>query len=291
MPAIGKSATRRFATALLCSLLAICSASPPQSAQAAPIYEATIGKIKSIAVPVGENLLVTVFPTGHPAGNAVLTQDGNRVSAGLAMFDPVSRLAFFRCEGKILTAPWLREITGDSLVSLRLSTGNSILTTSRASWVKQVNGKILPLALLKIDGIAGAVSPGCPVIDGNGKIAAVIFQSAAGHSSIFAIPADAVNHLLVDFKTHRKPMRGWTGMSFSPGIREAKVRRVIAGSPAETGGILSGDVISDIGSRPITRYADIADAFFYLSPGKPVTIGLIRSGKSMRLEILPVLRR
>jgi S1-C subfamily serine protease len=62
-------------------------------------------------------------------------------------------------------------------------------------------------------------------------------------------------------------------------------------SPSATAGIQEGDVLVSIGSRQISDYADAANAFFYLVPGKQVQVKLKRGDLLLELNLTPLAPR
>lgn len=68
--------------------------------------------------------------------------------------------------------------------------------------------------------------------------------------------------------------------------RPPVVGSVVAGSPAERGGLRPGDLLTSVGGRRVTTWEQ-----FYLHIGtrarRPVTLGLLREGREMTVEVVP----
>jgi serine protease Do len=56
-------------------------------------------------------------------------------------------------------------------------------------------------------------------------------------------------------------------------------------SPADEAGVLMGDILTRLGSRPISRTADLDDAAAELEAGKSVPARLIRGGSPLFIGI------
>jgi S1-C subfamily serine protease len=60
-----------------------------------------------------------------------------------------------------------------------------------------------------------------------------------------------------------------------PGLKLTGVR---PGSPADVGGLLAGDVIVELGGRPVKDLYTYSDALYAHQPGELVQIGYLRGG-------------
>jgi S1-C subfamily serine protease len=156
-----------------------------------------------------------------------------------------------------------------------------------SGWVKQVGGKILPLALLRVD-FEGLVPPrGTPLWDSSGKVAALVFQESGTGNTAYAIPAEAVNRVRGDVCNGGHLVRGWIGFSLRADNPSPQIVRVLAGSPAASAGIKPGDVLLQVGDRQINDYADAVNAFFYLVPGRAVGVKILRGGSALAFKLTP----
>ena len=245
---------------------------------------------ESTAVPVDGNSLLVAVVTGGADPQNPKVQVGNRaVTAKVIGHDPVSRLQFLQiADGSSPKSPeWLGD-SGDSIGAtlIAMAPGGPVKCRT-TGWQKQVGGKILPLALLKVT-FGGAVPPaGTPLMDDAGRVAAIVFQDAGAGNTGYAIPAEAVRRVQRDICNGGHLIRGWLGLSLRSESQSPQVFRVLANSPASAAGILPGDVLTSIGSRQITDYADAANAFFYLIPGQPVKVKLLRGVEQLEFPLTP----
>ena len=67
-----------------------------------------------------------------------------------------------------------------------------------------------------------------------------------------------------------------------PGLRLTGIR---AGSPAEKGGLLAGDVIVEFGGRAVTDLQSYSDALYAHKPGDVVKVVYVRDGKKLETTI------
>jgi S1-C subfamily serine protease len=245
---------------------------------------------QATAVPInGESLLVSVVAAGADANRATVRLGNNSVPVQMIGFDPVSRLGFYKVGGNVVPKPleW-RDDAGPPIGSnLRAMTSAGMLNCRSTGWVKQVGRNILPLALLRVNFDRPVPGPGTPLLDDEGRVAAIIFQDSGTGNTGYAIPAEAVHRVRRDICGGGRLVRGWLGLSLLAESQSPQIVRVLPNSPAAAVGIKQADVLLSVGSRQISDYADAANAFFYLIPGQPVRVKLLRGVDQLEFTLTP----
>jgi hypothetical protein len=244
---------------------------------------------ESTAVPLDASLLVAVVASGADPAAAKVMLGSRLVSGKLLGFDPVSRLQFIRTDGTVplKRADWSAEVGGNLNSELTALTATGPEGCRASGWVKQVGGKVLPFALLRVVFVKSVPATGTPLQDQAGRVVAILFQNAEAANTAYAIPCEAVRRVQRDVAEGGSLKRGWLGLALLAEAQAPTVVRVIENSPAAEAGILPGDLLVKIGARRITDYADAANAFFYLIPGQEVKVNLLRRGKSMEFTLIP----
>jgi S1-C subfamily serine protease len=244
--------------------------------------------VSSAAFVVGDGRhVVSVALSGMTAEKGKVFSDRRLLPAELFL-DPVSRLVVFRLNGPpgkaMALAPataWVRGAT------VRVSGGGS---GTCAGWEKRYEGKILPLALLKIDYSGTPPMPGTPLTDPSGRVVAVAHQPT-GNRSGYAISADVVKRVVEDIQRSGRVAQGWIGLHLMPQVSVPRITRVQEGSPAAAAGVKAGDVLVEIGGRRTADYADAVNAFYFLRPGTTTPVRIKRGDRDVELSIVPVERR
>jgi len=242
------------------------------------------------AVPVnGDSILVSVVAAGCNAANPAMSLGNNPVATKVIGYDPVSRLGFYKVNGNIPLKPteWLEETGGSIGSPLHALAPSGTVKCRCTGWVKQVGGKILPLALLRVAFEQAVPPPGTPLCDEAGRVVAIVFQESGNGNTGYAIPSEAVHRVRRDVGSGGPLVRGWLGLSLRAENQSPQVVRVIANSPAASAGILPADVLLSVGTRQITDYADAANAFFYLVPGQAVRVKLLRGVEQLEFTLTP----
>lgn len=213
----------------------------------------------------------------------------------LVAYDPVSRLSLIRVplqEGRVVDAAELGS-------ALDLKIGDPVYTSiekesepSRIiSWASEYNGQPLPLELLRLHHPAEQKpSIGHPFFDSAGRLVGINYRKATefGNGS-FVFPVEAIKRLLGATVEEGIVQRSWFGVELLASDPFAVVQGVRVASPAAKAGILKGDILLQIGSRPVQRYSDAINAFYYLREGKAEKVRFIRGTSVEIVEVTPEL--
>jgi serine protease Do len=144
---------------------------------------------------------------------------------------------------------------------------------------------------------------GGPLINSRGKVVgintAIFSGNAGGNIGIgFAVPVNLARDILGELKTNGKVTRGWLGVmvqKLTPDLAEAfqlnatrgaLVGNVIAGSPADKGGIERGDVIVGFAGKDVANMEALPKLVAAIRPGDEVKVDVIRKGEKKRLNIV-----
>ena len=65
------------------------------------------------------------------------------------------------------------------------------------------------------------------------------------------------------------------------------VESVRPASPAQKAGLKNGDVILSIGGLPVSEYAEVVDAFYYLIAGEKKKFKVLRGTEIKEFEVIP----
>jgi len=288
----GRLAAAKPVAALLFVLAAIPGLQAAEPLLMVEFPALTGGKsCQAALVPLADPpLLVTVVPPGaNPLRPSALTEAA-KPTLQVIGHDPVSRLGFLEIRGSNARAAsqWLKSARGAVGASLIASTASGPIPCKITGPVKQVGGKILPFALLKVDFQGAVPPPGTPLTDSRKRVAGIVFQAADGdrHSG-YAIPAEAVHRVRRDICNGGVLRRARLGLTLSAQNATPRIVRVLPGSPAAAAGIRPDDVLLQVGGRGTRAYADVPDAFFYLIPGEQAPITVQRGSQRLELEITP----
>ena len=244
----------------------------------------------SMAVPLDHGaMLVAVVAVGADPASPKLQLGSRLVPVKMIGHDPVSRLEFMQVDGgeSLKEIPWCDEVGANATASLNTLEAGGSFKCRGTGWAKQVGGKVLPLALLRISFSRAVPPPGTPIVDDSGHVVGIVFQASGTGNTGYAIPAEAVHRVKRDLVAGGMLVRGWLGLALRAESQLPQISRVLPDSPASRAGVRLNDVILHIGSRQVADYADAANAFFYLVPGEPVRVKLLRNAEQLELTLTP----
>jgi serine protease Do len=151
-----------------------------------------------------------------------------------------------------------------------------------------------------------AINPGNsggPLFNLDGEVIGInsqIYTRSGGFMGVsFAIPISVAIDVVEQLKDKGKVSRGWLGvviqevnkdLAESFGLKQAKgalVAQLVPGSPAEEGGLLSGDIITAFNGQEINLSTDLPHRVGRVKPGADAKLNIVRNGKTkvINLEI------
>ena len=143
-----------------------------------------------------------------------------------------------------------------------------------------------------------AINPGNsggPLFNLSGEVVGInsqIYTRSGGFmGASFAIPINVAIDVVEQLKDKGKVSRGWLGvviqevnkdLAESFGLKKAKgalVAQLVPGSPAEVGGLLSGDIITAFNGQEINLSTDLPHRVGRVKPGATAKLNVVRNGK------------
>lgn len=153
----------------------------------------------------------------------------------------------------------------------------------------------------QIDAAINRGNSGGPTFNLEGEVVGInsmIFSPSGGSVGIgFAIAANLAEKVIADLRDDGVIERGWLGVSIQTvdediasamALDESKgalVSQVVPGSPAESAGLQTGDVIVGLDQQTIERVRDLTRAVAEVVPGTSVEIEVIRGGSKQRIPV------
>jgi serine protease Do len=229
--------------------------------------------------------------------------DGRRFVGRLVGQDDRVDLALVKIEATGLPAAAL----GDSN---KLRVGEFVLALGHPFGLEQtvsfgiVSRKGAPLLVaapgfdfIQTDAAVNPGNSGGPLVNMAGEIVGVNSMAARNGSIGFAIPVNLVKGLLPQLAEKGKVEWGWLGVSIAEvgeddfgkyKLTEARgviIRNVVAGQPADQGGIKANDVVLAVDGSPVDEPRDLQRIIASTPVGKSVKLSVMREGKATELTV------
>jgi serine protease Do len=151
---------------------------------------------------------------------------------------------------------------------------------------------------LQTDAPINPGNSGGPLINLKGEVIGINTAIVASGQGIgFAIPSNMAQQVFTQLKEKGKVVRGWIGVSIqslTPEMGEAfklkeprgaLVGEVVAGSPAEAGGIQRGDIIIAFDGKPIKDASDLPRIVAETPLKKTVAVKVTREGQEVEVKV------
>ena len=154
---------------------------------------------------------------------------------------------------------------------------------------------------LQIDAAINRGNSGGPTFNMKGRVVGVntaIFSPTGGSVGIgFAIPARVARKIVRELKEKGHVVRGWLGVQIQAVDKEmaeglgldephgAIVVKVTPGSPAEKGGLKTGDVILEVNGRKVKNPRHLAMIVADINPDVVAKVAILRDGRRQTLDV------
>jgi len=243
----------------------------------------------------------------HVVADADLIQvklaDGRRFEGRLIGRDERVDLALVKIEATGLPVAAL----GDSN---RLRVGEFVLALGHPFGLEQtvsfgiVSRKGLPLQVatpgfdfIQTDATVNPGNSGGPLVNMAGEVVGINSMAARNGTIGFAIPVNIVKGLLPQLASKGKVEWGWLGVGIAEiadedlpkyQLKEPRgvlIRNVVAGQPADKGGVKADDVILAVDGAQIEGPRDLQRIIASTPVGRAVKLYLMRGGKATELEV------
>jgi S1-C subfamily serine protease len=150
--------------------------------------------------------------------------------------------------------------------------------------------------------LSGAGNSGGPLLDGRGRVLGVNTAIIARSQGIgFAIAVETAAWVLGQLLQHGRVRRAWLGigairrpldrrLAYHHGLGAAavEVQSIESNGPASRAGLRDGDLIVKFGEAPIAGIDELHRALRSHTAGETATIGVIRRGVRLSVDITPV---
>jgi len=154
---------------------------------------------------------------------------------------------------------------------------------------------------IQIDAAVNRGNSGGPSFNLNGEVIGVntaIFSPSGGNVGIaFSIPATTASNVVSDLIDNGAVIRGWLGVQIQPvtpeiaeslGLDIAKGAIVASpqdGSPADTAGIQSGDVIASVDGKEVKGPRELSRIIAGYAPNSEISVQILRDGQSQDVKV------
>jgi S1-C subfamily serine protease len=228
---------------------------------------------------------------------------GETVSASLVGRDPTTDLAVLRAEASGLTAANWLEIGSVKVGHLVLALGRpetgvqatlGVISALDKEWRTHAGGRID--TFVQTDVVMYPGFSGGPLVSVGGALIGMNSSGLARGVSL-TLPAATIRRVAETLSTHGRIKRGFLGVSAQPvrlpeNIAEAAEQEtglmlvaVEPGSPADTGGLLLGDIIIGLDGQSVRHMDDLMASLNGDRVGASVPVKVVRGGQAQEFQV------
>ena len=151
---------------------------------------------------------------------------------------------------------------------------------------------------IQIDAPINPGNSGGPLLSINGELIGINTAIYSGAEGIgFAIPIDRAKRIVDNLIHYGRVYAAWLGIKVQdlnenliayfglPVKKGALITEIVKGSPAETGGLKRGDVITELGKKKITSGSEYCDELSQHTANEVIELVVYREGKEHRITI------
>ena len=239
----------------------------------------------------------------------VITHDGERYDASIVGFEPDNDVAVLKIEAEGLIPAVLGNSdemnVGDQVYAVGNPLGELEFTmtfghVSALDRLINTEANTAAINMFQLDAAINSGNSGGPVYNSLGEVIGVAtakYSSSGVEGLGFAIPINDAASIANDLITKGYVTgKAYMGVSLDNRYNSmysqyygmpigAYVASVEEGSCAETAGIQTGDIITELGGNVIESYTDLKAALKQFSAGDTTELTLYRAGESMELSI------
>ncbi|MGK0185036.1 MAG: serine protease Do [Verrucomicrobiales bacterium] len=241
-----------------------------------------------------KGLIATVISTNRSPDTITVTWQERTYPAELLAIDQRTRLALVKIDAKMTPALMLSRGLDSAIGSQLYAVSDTSDTLKRispgrlAGRESTLQKSALPTTILRLHMSAAPDAFGAPVLDSDGKVAAVLLLNFDQENEVcFALPSEILRKAWADYQKFGRVEPAWCGFTLELGTTTPKIIYVQADSPAAAAGFLPGDVILRIADHSVLGYQDVVDRCYYLQAGEDVNIGILRGKSDRTLTLKP----
>jgi len=268
-------------------------------------------RIPSSGIVWREGVIVSASHTVRRDGEVAVTlPSGESTSAIVAGRDPATDLVALKVPGAKSHVAAKADAESGRVGTLVLAVGRpgrnvtasfgviSAVGEGWRTWQGARIDQVLRLDLAIQDGFSGGA-----LVNASGGVIGVN-NSALARGAPLALPAAAVDRVLDELLEHGHVRRAFVGVAVHPvtlGVSVVKqhqlphetalvVMSVAEGAPAETAGVMVGDVLVAANGEPLRRTTDLLDALSRAKVGAPLELKRLRGAELQTVTVIPAYR-
>jgi S1-C subfamily serine protease len=183
--------------------------------------------------------------------------------------------------------------TGDKLAIVDPDGGAMEGTVTDAATHAATTDGDTVLGVVQLDSELGDIPPGSPVVDDTGAVVGMT-TATDPNTTVALVPIDVARQIAGELIDDGVATHSWLGVTVRDIYAEeiqggtpagAWITSVTPGGPAATSGVLAGDIIVQVGHKPVDSVSAMVSALRYHEPGDEVGIRVDRDQEAIDVVV------
>ncbi len=239
--------------------------------------------------------LYTAFSVGGDTENLTIEFDGKTYPARLMMADLRSGIAILKADVATPVLPIGKSETMEMATPV-MTIGYPLDLPSTPSFgmVAGFDRKFLDRYFstthVRVNLPTQRGEAGAPLLNFKGEVIGILVAQIENGSACYALPIDAAEKIRNDFIRFGEARHGWIGINVAQAEKPvdgstAEMTEIMKDTPAYGSGIMSGDILLQVGKTKVHQPEDVIDASFFITAGDTVPITVIRGNDKLTFEV------
>jgi 2-alkenal reductase len=245
---------------------------------------------------------------------SVILADGTELPATIVNTDPYADLAVLKVDGPVPAVAQLGNSDnlkpGESVIAIGSPLGDfkntvTVGVVSATGRSIQTNNGYVMEDLIQTDAAINQGNSGGPLVNLAGEVVGINtliirgsgYGSAVAEGLGFSIPSNTATIIagqIIEKGYFARPYLGISWQAITPAIASrynfpveygAYISKVQSGSPAENAGLKEGDIITQLGDKPLDQNTSFINALFDFQPGQQLTLKVVRDKQTIELNV------
>lgn len=238
----------------------------------------------------------TAYSVGGEGDNFTVEVDGKKLPARVVLADVRSGIALLKAE--LAMSPSLPMGSASSLevatpvvtIGYPLDLPETPSFGMVAGFDKKFLGRYLSTTHLRVNLPTQRGEAGAPLLNLKGEVVGILVSSVENGSACYALPIDAAQKIRNDWVRFGEARHGWIGIEVTEAEKavegsRAEMAQIVDDTPARGSGVKPGDVLLQVGNKPIHEPEDVIDASFFITAGDTVPITVLRDGQKLTFNV------
>ena len=239
--------------------------------------------------------IYTSYSVGGEANNFTVQFEGKKYHATQLMADLRSGIALLKVEAKTPFLPIgksaeLGLATPVVAIGYPLDLPESPSFGMIAGFDRKYLGRYFSTTHLRVNLPTQRGEAGAPLLNFHGQVVGILVSSVDSGSACYALPIDAAEKIRRDYVRFGDARHGWIGIDVQEAENpvegsSAEMTRIRDDAPAAGSGLQTGDILLQVGNKPVHQPEDVIDASFFITAGDPVPITVMRGKEKLTFTV------